>query len=63
MGGWSNIIIFLCYMGCEIDDQYRNPNMNNKNHLVGQLTRVISTSGVSPALLTAAFILHEGNNI
>ena len=32
------------YLGCEIydddddDDQHRNPNMNNKNHLVGQLT-------------------------
>ena len=27
--------------GChrQLDDQYRNPNMNNKDHLVGQLTR------------------------
>ena len=28
--------IFLCYLGCEIhiiDDQHRNPNMNNKAHL------------------------------
>ena len=26
--------------GChrQLDDQYRNPNMNNKDHLVGQLT-------------------------
>ena len=22
------------------DDQHRNPNMNNKDHLVGQLTKV-----------------------
>ena len=27
--------IFLCYLGC---DQHRNPNMNNKDHLIGQLT-------------------------
>ena len=26
-----------CYLGCEIDDQHRNTNMNNKDHLVGQL--------------------------
>ena len=37
--------IFLCYLGYErggdhdeIDDQYRNPNINNRDHLVGQLT-------------------------
>ena len=24
----------------EIDDQHRNTNMNNKDHLVGQLTRM-----------------------
>ena len=33
--------IFICYLGCEIDeidDQHRNPNMNNKDHQVGQLT-------------------------
>ena len=28
------------YIGChrQLEDQYRNPNMNNKYHLVGQLT-------------------------
>ena len=33
--------IFICYLGCEIDeidDQHRNPNINNKDHQVGQLT-------------------------
>ena len=29
--------ISLCYLGCGID-QYRNPNINNRDHLVGQLT-------------------------
>ena len=24
---------------CQLDDQHRNPNMNNKDHHVGQLTR------------------------
>ena len=45
--------IFLCYLGAEIydeiymiydeiyDDQDRNPNLNNRDHLVGQLTRYI----------------------
>ena len=28
----------LWYLGAETDDQHRNPNMNNKDHLVGQLT-------------------------
>ena len=29
--------------GChhQLDDQYKNPNMNNKDHLVGRLTRSI----------------------
>ena len=35
--------IFLCYLGCEIDDQYRNSNVNNKDHLVGQLTKLTPT--------------------
>ena len=33
--------LFLCYLDAEIgeiDDQYRNPNINNRDHLVGQLT-------------------------
>ena len=29
--------IFLCYLGC--DDQYRNPNINDRDHLVGQITK------------------------
>ena len=33
--------IFLCYLG---GDQYRNPNINDRDHLVGQLTRIDPTS-------------------
>ena len=29
--------ILLCYLGC--DDQYRNPNINDRDHLVGQITK------------------------
>ena len=38
--------------GChrQLDDQCRNPNMNNKDHLVGQLTR-----GLTPARLVWSF--------
>ena len=34
--------IFLCYLGYDIyiDDQNRNPNINNRDHQVGQLTTV-----------------------
>ena len=28
---------------CQLDDQHRNPNINNKNHLVGRLTNVMAT--------------------
>ena len=32
--------VFLCYLGREIfcDDHHRNPNINYRDHLVGQLT-------------------------
>ena len=30
--------IFLCYLGCEIDDWHKYSMSNNRNHLVGQLT-------------------------
>ena len=33
------------YLGWEIDDQYKNPNMNNKDHLVGQLTNSYRACG------------------
>ena len=39
--------IFLCCLDgeiYEIDDPYRNPNMNNKDHRVGLLTTKILTS-------------------
>ena len=29
----------LCYLGTETDDHHRNPNINDRDHLVGQLTR------------------------
>ena len=35
--------IFLCCLGFEIDDQHRNPNINNKDHHVGQLTTLVET--------------------
>ena len=47
--GWVVVhccTLFLCYLDAEIDDQYRNPNINNRDHLVGQLT----TSTGTPAL-------------
>ena len=30
--------------GChhQLDDHYRNPNVDNRDHLVGQLTRVLA---------------------
>ena len=31
--------IFLCIWDGKYDDQHRNPNMNNKDHQVGQLTK------------------------
>ena len=45
ISGWDVVILaasialyfFVSGMG-NIDDQHRNPNMNNKDHLVGKLT-------------------------
>ena len=31
--------IFLCHLGCEIDDRHKYLMSNNRNHLVGWLTR------------------------
>ena len=36
----------LWYLGAETDDQHRNPNMNDKDHLVGQLTTEYLTVSV-----------------
>ena len=36
----STILYFFVSGMGNIDDQHRNPNMNNKGHLVGQLTSV-----------------------
>ena len=41
--------IFLCYLGR--DDHYRNPNINDRDHLVGQLTRGRSDRKEGSALL------------
>ena len=32
--------IFLWSLGREIDDHHRNPNINDRDHLVGQLTNL-----------------------
>ena len=32
--------IFFCCLDGEIFDTYRNPNMNNKDHRVGLITRI-----------------------
>ena len=40
--------ISLIFVLGNADDQYRNPNMNNKDHLAGQLTRMVC--GFSPNL-------------
>ena len=44
--GWGIALVYccalsLCCLGAETDDQYRNPNVNNKDHPVGQLTEII----------------------
>ena len=36
--GSTSLYYISLYQGWEIDDQYRNTNMNDKDHLVGQLT-------------------------
>ena len=58
--------------GChrQLDDQYRNPNNNNRDHLVGQLTRWqvappglgLSTDGSCTCLL-ACFLCYLGCEI
>ena len=39
---WPSIALyfFVYIWDGKYDDQHRNPNMNNKDHKVGQLTRV-----------------------
>ena len=33
---------FLCHLGCEIyDDRHQYPMSNNKDHLVGQITKLL----------------------
>ena len=50
--GWWSTSLYYIYLGCEIDDQHRNPNLNNKNHQDGQLTR-----GVGPIVLVIVVLL------
>ena len=38
----------------QLDDQYRNPNINNRDHLVGQLTSKISSQFVIHCVVTSA---------
>ena len=41
---WSEQSTHSCiWSGRRLDDQQRNPNMNNKDHLVGQLTSARDT--------------------
>ena len=41
MRGYSTLLypVSLWYLGDETDDHHRNPNINDRDHLVGQLTR------------------------
>ena len=44
--GQSNLHTPMWGPSRQLDDPYRNPNTNNRDHLVGQLTRVGGESGV-----------------
>ena len=39
-GRWHIAVLYFFVSGMGIDDQHRNTNMNDKDHLVGQLTTI-----------------------
>ena len=43
------VLYFSVIWLSNIDDEHRNTNMNNKDHLVGQLTTLIEICGDLPA--------------
>ena len=44
-----------------IDDQYRNPNINNRDHLVGQLTRKGQAKKIKGNIKRKDFLWGEGS--
>ena len=59
--------IYRRLWGChrQLDDQYRNPNINNRDHLVGQLTTTFGTCSLNPVwaiirLLKAMIVRNKG---
>ena len=50
--------VYLLY-NCQLDDQHRNLNMNNKDHLVGQLTNDSGTLTKSATLILMSMILKR----
>ena len=44
--GQSNLHTPMWGPSRQLDDQYRNPNINNRDHLVGQLTNMACVFGL-----------------